>query len=323
MNYDKDDLESVLRYLAGEYGAEIFSGNGRIGGKENIMNLLPDFYSTASHKQEYHVIKIMANEGVMKALVALKQSGADKSECQRKVRLEVTKLTDLFIPEDVAMKYVHMVAGVIGLNFPAPVKSSPTPQVSSPAPQVSKPTPPVAQQVRQPVQTPSPARPAMSDEEFLKLCESGDARAVEEALRNGANVNARKKYGSTALHQAAFSGHAGVAGVLLRHGTDVNATDKYGKTALHEAAFLGHAEVAELLLAHGADVNARDNEGSTALHRVALHGYAEVAKVLLMHGADANARNKYGKTALHEAVDSGHTDIEKLLRAHGAIYIYY
>ena len=212
MNYDKDDIESVLRYLAGEYGAEIFSGSGKVRGKGNVMNLLPDFYSIASHKQEYHIIKMMANEGVMKALLALKQSGVDEAECQRKVRLEATKLTELFIPEDVAMKYVYMVAGIIGLRLQ--------------------------------VQAAKPARPAMSDEEFVELCKDGKSTEAEEALRNGANVNAKDEDGRTALHLAAFNGHADIVEALLRHGADVNAKDKDGYTALHWAATLGHAEVA-------------------------------------------------------------------------------
>ncbi|MBQ7543721.1 MAG: ankyrin repeat domain-containing protein [Synergistaceae bacterium] len=271
MNYDRDDLESVLRYLAGEYGAEIFSGNGRIGGKENIMNLLPDFYSTASHKQEYHVIKIMANEGVMKALVALKQSGADKSECQRKVRLEVTKLTELFIPEDVAMKYVHMVAGVIGLRLPAPVKSTPTP--------------PVVQQVRQPVQRFKSTRPAMDDEEFIALCGRGDAGAVEEALRNGANVNAKYRGDWTALMHTVALGRLDAAEVLLQYGADINAKNEYGRTALHEAAQYGREDAAEFLLRHGADVNAVDWTGRTALYDAERKGYSAIARLLRAYGA--------------------------------------
>ena len=220
MNYDNDDIESVLRYLAGEYGAEIFSGSGKVRGKGNVMNLLPDFYSIASHKQEYHIIKMMANEGVMKALLALKQSGVDEAECQRKVRLEATKLTELFIPEDVAMKYVYMVAGIIGLRLQ--------------------------------VQAAKPARPAMSDNDFVELCETGDARAVEEALRNGANVNAKDNAVWTALHVAANDGHTDIARLLIDYGADVNARDNYGNTALHVAAYWGYTDIMQLLQAHGA-----------------------------------------------------------------------
>ncbi|MBQ7215759.1 MAG: hypothetical protein IJS39_07215 [Synergistaceae bacterium] len=40
----------------------------------------------------------------------------------------------------------------------------------------------------------------MTDDGFLQLCKSGDIKKVEEALRGGANVNAKDKYGMTALH---------------------------------------------------------------------------------------------------------------------------
>ena len=105
-NYDKDDLESVLRYLTGEYGIEILAGQGAIPGKHDIMRLLPDFFST-HHKGDYSMMRMMANEGVMKKLLSLKQSGTSGDECRRLVAIETQKLTDNFIPPEIAAKYVN------------------------------------------------------------------------------------------------------------------------------------------------------------------------------------------------------------------------
>ncbi len=44
-----------------------------------------------------------------------------------------------------------------------------------------------------------PKLPPMSDWDFFQLCMSGDARKVEEAIKNGANVNARGNDERTAL----------------------------------------------------------------------------------------------------------------------------
>ena len=71
----------------------------------------------------------------------------------------------------------------------------------------------------------------------------------------------------------------------IKLGADVNAKDKYGDTALILAAWYGYTEVAKLLLAAGADVNAKDNGGYTALIWAAYYGHAEIAKMLRDAGA--------------------------------------
>jgi ankyrin repeat protein len=59
---------------------------------------------------------------------------------------------------------------------------------------------------------------------------------------------------STALHQAAERGHAGVAALLIERGANVNAQSDFGRTPLHEAAQNDQVAVARLLLDRGADV---------------------------------------------------------------------
>ena len=82
--------------------------------------------------------------------------------------------------------------------------------------------------------------PPMSDEVFVARCKFGDAREIEEALRNGANANAKDNDGWTALMQAAVHGHTETAELLLKHGADVNAKRNDGSTALMQAAVNGH-----------------------------------------------------------------------------------
>lgn len=94
--------------------------------------------------------------------------------------------------------------------------------------------------------------PPMSDAEFIELCKSGDVRKVEEAIINGANVNAKYNDGWTALMWAAKRGHTETAELLLKHGADVNAKENKGWTALMFAAWNGYTETAELLRRYGA-----------------------------------------------------------------------
>lgn len=162
-----------------------------------------------------------------------------------------------------------------------------------------------------------PKRPAMSDAEFIELCEKGNAQEVEEAIMNGANVNAKTEY-HTALFWAVEGGNIEKVKVLLRHGADFKKTDHNGSPALVVAAWSGYTEIVRVLLQSGSDVNARDNYGHTALMRAAWGGYTETARVLLQNGANVNARDNKRRTALTWAKRNNHTETANLLRKYGA-----
>ena len=57
------------------------------------------------------------------------------------------------------------------------------------------------------------------------------------------------------------------AEVCLGRGADVNARNKNLSTALHNAAARGHLKMAQLLIANGANPEAKDSELKTPLHR--------------------------------------------------------
>lgn len=105
--------------------------------------------------------------------------------------------------------------------------------------------------------------------------------------------------GFTALHLAAFFGHAEAMQLLLDRGADPNAVATSAQVGpvqpLHSAAATGRLECARLLLAHGADVNARQGGGFTALHAAAASADAELARLLLAAGADATAKTDDGR----------------------------
>ena len=115
------------------------------------------------------------------------------------------------------------------------------------------------------------------------------------------DVNARDKYGETALHSAASRGTPANITVLLKAGADVNTRDKYGETPLHEAAALGTPANIALLLKAGADVNARTEDGYTPLLVAAWRGTSADIIVLLDAGADSRAKDKYGRTPFDRA----------------------
>ena len=101
--------------------------------------------------------------------------------------------------------------------------------------------------------------------------QAGDAAALGAALKAGADANAVGPDGTAPLLMASLSGNPELVAALLAAGADANAANESnGATALHAAAFLGHADVARLLLDKGADASAVTYDGQTAMQMLEL-----------------------------------------------------
>ncbi len=99
----------------------------------------------------------------------------------------------------------------------------------------------------------------------------GDLKFVQKAVTEGMDVNAKNPVtGDPLLFTAALMGHTQVMTLLMEKGADINARKGDGNTALHAAAFLGRTEAVELLLKHDADVNIRNNQGGSAMDNATL-----------------------------------------------------
>ena len=188
-------------------------------------------------------------------------------------------------------------------------------------------------------------------EALIDAAHEGDAQAVRDLLRRGADVEARDSFGRTALLWAAIKGHTDVINIfleinadvnakgendktalihasargqtdiiraLLLGGADVNMGDRFGRTPLLWAAIKGNVETAKTLLENGADPNAKTNDGWPALMYAAFKGDADTVKILLTGGADANVETKLGMTPLMGAINRGHTQVATLLKEAGA-----
>src|SRR4026209_1433920 len=90
-------------------------------------------------------------------------------------------------------------------------------------------------------------------EEFWHPVKQGDMEKVKADLAAGIDVNAKNKYGATALLFTSDKGNVEMLKLLLEHGADVNAKDTfYGGTPVTFAAFNGHVDAVKLLLQKGA-----------------------------------------------------------------------
>ena len=150
------------------------------------------------------------------------------------------------------------------------------------------------------------------DEQLWEAARKGDAAAVQALLDKGADVNAKFRYGTTALFKAAERGHTEVVKLLLARGADVTVKDTfYGATAMTWALENKHIEVVRALLEKSAEsvdevLVTGVRGGDTALVRAALDRGGAKAETLTA-ALDATAG------------DEKRAEIAEMLRKAGAV----
>jgi len=148
------------------------------------------------------------------------------------------------------------------------------------------------------------------NDQLFEAVRKGDAAAVTAALDKGADVNAKFRYGATALFKAAERGNADVTKILLDRGADVNVKDTfYQATAMTWALDGKHVGVVKLLLAKSGDdvedvLLTGTREGNQELVQVALDKGGLKAETLTV--------------ALAVATDEKNTAISEMLTRAGA-----
>jgi len=104
--------------------------------------------------------------------------------------------------------------------------------------------------------------------EWHRLIKKGQLALIRKFVADGADVNARSRFGWTPLMLAANEGNSAVIEYLLAQGTDVNAVNDAGASALSYAALQAECSSMQVLLAANASVNVRP-------HGVSLMEFAE------------------------------------------------
>ena len=154
------------------------------------------------------------------------------------------------------------------------------------------------------------ASPGTKDEEFFAAVRRGDLAAVTSLLDAGVDVNAKFRYGTTALFPACDRGHTEIVKLLLERGAEVNVRDTfYGATPLTWAASKDRVEIVTLLLEKGAQgldqmLIPSANRGSEAIVRLAL--------------AKGGLKPETLSSALAAATRRKHVEVAKLLEEAGA-----
>ncbi len=155
------------------------------------------------------------------------------------------------------------------------------------------------------------ARQQLNDQ-LWEAARKGDAAAVKALLDKGADVNAKFRYGATALSYASDKGHTEVVKILLERGADVNVRDTfYNTTPLEWAISKGHTAIVKALLEKGA-------EGvDDVLTTGARSGNAEYVRLALARGG---LKPQTLTVALAASMnDEKKAEIAEMLRKAGAV----
>lgn len=163
---------------------------------------------------------------------------------------------------------------------------------------------------------------ALSDGEFLSLCEKGTPAELEAAVKEGANLGALDQYGKTPLMRAARSNpNPDSIRILIAAGADLHAKNSFGAGVLAYAVDNPNTEILRIFLDAGLDVNEATPRGATPLMFAAGSTpnpeALAVVTLLLEAGADLHARDKDGLTAFLRAAELSRNPgvLSALLRA--------
>ena len=202
-----------------------------------------------------------------------------------------------------------------------------------------------------------PARAwAPADAQLLDAQNAGNASALEQALRAGANPNLLADNGSSVLMLASHRGQMAHVELLLRAGAtpDLRQTQKdseRGDTALLRAFYGGHLAAAQRLVQGGASLQVRNrwdwgpvhmaaqsscvpclqwladqgqtldetapaSRGETPAMLAAAKGRVEVLQWMQARGVDLAGRDRQGQSAQDWARQRGQTEAERWLAEH-------
>ncbi len=116
---------------------------------------------------------------------------------------------------------------------------------------------------------------------------NGDASLCQQLIEAGADINARDRYGQTAVMIAARQGFTELVRLLVDNGAELDHTAKYKLSALMLAVVNDHAAIVRLLLEAGARTDLRGSgapgfHGRTALDLARAMNRLEIATILRM-----------------------------------------
>jgi len=130
----------------------------------------------------------------------------------------------------------------------------------------------------------------MSNKIFSAV-QTNNPQAIEQAIKDGEDINAKNSIGNTPAIDAARDGHNKALQALIDNKADLNIQDTFGNTPLIWAVQDDNAEgLAALLKADNIDINIRNNMELSAVETALSLNKFDIAVTLIEHGADTSGQ---------------------------------
>ena len=158
------------------------------------------------------------------------------------------------------------------------------------------------------------------DKRLFKGINNSNYKLVRKALREGANVNARSRYGTSALlvaiKEARNKDGYKIVRTLVYRGANINFYfKKYNTSPLSLSIIKQRKKVFDLLLRKKVNVNQKDRNGFTAITLAVQQKTDYYTKALIRKGAKVNVIAKNVSTLFIASQHSGYYTIAALVRA--------
>lgn len=164
----------------------------------------------------------------------------------------------------------------------------------------------------------------MTVSNIINGVQKNDLLSVEEALKNGADVNATDSQKRSLLLLSTIKKQKEMAALLVRYGADVNQQAENLDSPFLYAGATGQTELLKLFLKKGARFDVFNRYNGSALIPACERGHVETVQLLAnTENYPVNHVNRLGWTALMEAVILGdgsknYQQIVKILKEAGA-----
>jgi hypothetical protein len=139
-------------------------------------------------------------------------------------------------------------------------------------------------------------------DELMRAASIGNVEYIRSAVRTPALLDARDRFGQTAVHWAAYRGQLQVLQLLVEAGGSLSLRDNDGRVALHWAVRKDRTRCVRYIIQRGSPLDVQTKgTGETALHKAARQGNAFTVEMLLVAGARRNMSTSYHQTPLDVA----------------------
>lgn len=133
------------------------------------------------------------------------------------------------------------------------------------------------------------ATASLANDDWLDELYEGQILIAEQAILDGANVNAfNEEWGSYPIHIAFYSNSLNAIEMLAAHGADLNAYDDNAQTVMDLALEQGNYDAVRLLYALGSKLEIEPQSEISPIHYAVISGNAQLISWVIEKGFDVN-----------------------------------